>query len=286
MSDQTDRGATDRGEPAERVEQTERVQTDGGRDRRDDQREPRERRTQDDRARQGNQPQRGQQQGGQPSQGGQPRHGQQQGGQPRHGRQQGNQPRGGQQQGSQPPQGGRPRQGPGGPPSRPSQDDGISRRQMLLGGAGAAVVAGAGGWWFFLRGPSGAKGVVDDYYSALDSFDWNGFVNTHHPDSRFRESVDEEDDFENRFNENLAEELENTSFSVQGLYELDHEEDIDEDSGFPDDADIEEFKQIHVVVEEDRSDVPDLDDDEDEVTVNTNTLGVALDSNGDWGIWN
>lgn len=154
-----------------------------------------------------------------------------------------------------------------------------------------AVAAGAGGWWFFLRGPSGAKAVVDDHYSAIDSLDWDGYVETYHPDSGHAEQLEDVDGWEDYIGEDVYEEFETVDLSVEGLYEIAHEETVDEESalwgfgGEPDDADVEEYKEVLAITEIDGSNVSDLDDDEDEVVKDYETVDVALSSDGVWGIW-
>lgn len=229
----------------------------------------------------GHQP-RGQQ--GQPPQGGQqpPNQGQQ--GQPPQG-----QGRGGQQahQGT-PPQGGPPR---GAPPGGGDDDSGLTdrltRRQMLIGGGGAVVLAAGGGYWYLSRGPSGAKGVVASYYSAVDSYDEDALLDVYHEDSPNGQYLDE-NGIES-FLPFREEYYENVDISVQALFEMEHltgAEDIPINSQ---NTNVDELKDILAVVKRDASGweqaEENAEDDDDLISKRTRRYDVVRSEGGSWKLW-
>lgn len=173
---------------------------------------------------------------------------------------------------------------------------------MLIGGAGAAAAAGGAGYWFFLRGPSGAKGVVDDYYSAWENGSDQLLADLYHEDSSTGQQVDEEGPevaFPGFMDpEDAAEYL---SISVKSLYELSHYVDADEAAimGYDEDEhDVQEFKRI-LVVYEGEIDHPDVDSPESQAAAqgaeqdepdvehhyDTERWWVALNDAGSWKLW-
>lgn len=167
----------------------------------------------------------------------------------------------------------------------------LGRREFLLGGAGAAALA-AGGWWFFLRGPTGAKAVVADLYGALSSNDWATVDRLIHEDSAIARQIEDREGVDS-YEEYLAdfgglERQENTTYTVKGLHEMDHEPNPDSErvpSFEPDAHDVTEFKWILAVVEMDASDWDGLSENEEPRQVRDNTVRVALNGNGDWKLW-
>lgn len=230
-------------------------------------------------------------------QGGQ-RGGQPQGGQP---------PQRGQPRGGQPPQGGRPPQGGGRGRRQPPGDDDsrFTRRQLLVGG-GAAVAAGAGGWFFFLRGPTGAKGVADDYINAVSTNDWSAAGELFHSDSSVSQTISESDnisDYKQFIDENgQLSRLENIEPSVKNHIEFSHYPNYNESTaedvgGFrgpnPENAgNVDEAKLISSVLEVDISAWYESEGEEnpraDDLAGDTTNVGISVATvlNGeDWSIW-
>lgn len=228
---------------------------------------------------------RGQQGGGQrrgqgPPQGGQPRQGRQQGGQPPQQPPQGV-PRGGQQ-----PQGG--------------DDSRFTRRQLLAGGGAAA--AAAGGWFFFLRGPSGAKGVIDDYVTALADNNWATAEELFHGESPVSQEISSRDDIDN-FEDllesvGILERAEDIEPSVDSLTEYSHYSDYTEETANQvpfrgpsgeQAGSIDELKRILAVFEVDastwfgeNSDRPDqLAGD----TTKVRDISSVVSDGGGWSLW-
>jgi hypothetical protein len=225
------------------------------------------------------------------------RQGGQNGGNPRG--QRGQQPKQGQQpRGGQPPQGGR---------GQPPQDDSRFTRRQLLAGGGVAAAAAGGGWFFFLRGPSGAKGVADNYVNAIGNNDWGTAGDLFHEDSPVNQQISQNDNIDNYegyldANTNLGR-LENLNPSVKNHIEFTHYPDYNEEAandvgGFalpgPDNAgSVDEAKLIASVIEVDISTWYDSENGEensqpDHLSGDTTTVGLnvyTVRSSGDWSIW-
>lgn len=238
----------------------------------------------------------------------QPRGRQPQGGQPQRGRQGRGQPQRGQPQGGQSsqqtrPQGGRPPQNGGRPQGQPPGDDGsrFTRRQLLAGG-GAAVAAGAGGWFFFLRGPGGAKGIVDDYVAALGDNDWAAAEALFHEQSPVSRQISERDDinsFEDLLrNGGVLERAESLEPSVDSHTEYSHYPDYTEEtanqiafSGPTSEqaGSIDALKRILTVYEVDASTwFGEGNERADQLagdTTKVRDISSVVSDGGDWSLW-
>lgn len=160
---------------------------------------------------------------------------------------------------------------------------------MLIGGGGVVALAAGGGYWFFLRGPSGAKAVVDDYYDAVDSYDEAALKDIYHEDSPRWQSLDE-DGIDALFFQ-TDEYFQTVSISVEGLFEMDHETDFENATPpfNPAQVDVDEYKEILAVVRVDESGWEQAEEqateDDDLVRKSTNTHTVVRTEGDSWKLW-